>query len=63
MSNRIKYVYKNGNHVHTVVIKHPEDNNPNAKIYVDGTYLIDIDLISLARQAFEKVKGITHGLE
>lgn len=52
--NRIKYVYKSGPHVHTVVLKQPNgDEDPRCELFIDGTYVTDIDMVSLARQAVE----------
>ena len=57
MMNRIKYLYKNGPYIHMVSITQPADDSPEAKIFIDGVHVNDIDLMALARQAYTHIKS------
>ena len=40
-----------------VSITQPADDSPEAKIFIDGVHVNDIDLMALARQAYTHIKS------
>lgn len=56
IKNRIKYVYANGAHLHTVVMKQIDESDPFIELYVDGVYLQTYNIVSLAMVAYNECK-------
>ena len=46
-----------------VSITQPADDSPEAKIYIDGICVNTIDLMALARQAYDHIKTQTKEIE